>query len=335
MIGSYVRLITTGIDITTYRPADSDDELDIKLRLPTEDRHRSQLDAIRVDTPVGPVPLSSLIDLRYQPRTSIITKKDGELSLNIQANIAETADTNATLMTKQITEWLGANPTAPSVDWKFGGEQQDQAEAFAFLGQAMGAAVFIMFLILLVQFNSFYQTLLILTAVVMSVFGVFLGLIVTDKPFGVFTFIGVVSLAGIVVNNNIVLIDTYNTLRRQLMPKSREDYLNVILLTAAQRLRPVMITTVTTILGLIPMSLGIGVDFTNFIISVDAPSAQWWTGLSQAIAFGLTVATMLTLFFTPSALMFRLCSKVRKASLAAVQKAPRLLPAYQPLVVVM
>lgn len=305
LIGSYVRLITTGIDITTYRPADSDDELDIKLRLPTEDRHRSQLDAIRVDTPVGPVPLSSLIDLRYQPRTSIITKKDGELSLNIQANIAETADTNATLMTKQITEWLGANPTAPSVDWKFGGEQQDQAEAFAFLGQAMGAAVFIMFLILLVQFNSFYQTLLILTAVVMSVFGVFLGLIVTDKPFGVFTFIGVVSLAGIVVNNNIVLIDTYNTLRRQLMPKSREDYMNVILLTAAQRLRPVMITTVTTILGLIPMSLGIGVDFTNFIISVDAPSAQWWTGLSQAIAFGLTVATMLTLFFTPSALMFR------------------------------
>ena len=305
LIGSYVRLITTGIDITTYRPADSDDELDIKLRLPTEDRHRSQLDAIRVDTPVGPVPLSSLIDLRYQPRTSIITKKDGELSLNIQANIAETADTNATLMTKQITEWLGANPTAPSVDWKFGGEQQDQAEAFAFLGQAMGAAVFIMFLILLVQFNGFYQTLLILTAVVMSVFGVFLGLIVTDKPFGVFTFIGVVSLAGIVVNNNIVLIDTYNTLRRQLMPKSREDYMNVILLTAAQRLRPVMITTVTTILGLIPMSLGIGVDFTNFIISVDAPSAQWWTGLSQAIAFGLTVATMLTLFFTPSALMFR------------------------------
>ena len=305
LIGSYVRLITTGIDITTYRPEDTDNELEIRLRLPNEDRHRSQLERIRVDTAAGPVPLSSLIDITYQPRTSIISQKDGERSLNIQANIAENLKTNATLMTGQITEWLNQNPVDSSVSWKFVGQQQDQAEANAFLSQAMAAAVFIMFLILLVQFNSFYQTVLILTAVIMSVFGVFLGLIVTDKPFGVFTFIGVVSLAGIVVNNNIVLIDTYNTLRRQLEPKSREQYLNVILLTAAQRLRPVMITTVTTILGLLPMSLGIGVDFTNFTISVDAPSAQWWTGLAQAIAFGLTVATMLTLFFTPSALMLR------------------------------
>ena len=168
-----------------------------------------------------------------------------------------------------------------------------------FLGKAFGVALFMMAIILVTQFNSFYHAFLILTAVIMSTIGVFVGLIITGQPFGiVMTGVGVISLAGIVVNNNIVLIDTFAHLRRQGM-----DAMEAILRTGAQRLRPVMLTTVTTIFGLLPMTLQININFMTREIVTGAPSSQWWVQLSTAVAFGLTFATALTLLVTPSLLM--------------------------------
>ena len=158
-----------------------------------------------------------------------------------------------------------------------------------------------MALILVTQFNSFYSACLILTAVIMSTIGVFIGLLVTGQPFGiVMGGIGVIALAGIVVNNNIVLIDTFDRLH-----KTGGDIRNVILKTGAQRFRPVLLTTVTTILGLMPMVLGVNVDFVERIVTIGAPAMQWWRQLATSIVFGIGFATVLTLVVTPSALMLR------------------------------
>lgn len=156
-----------------------------------------------------------------------------------------------------------------------------------------------MLIILVTQFNSFYQALLVMSAIVFSTAGVLLGLLVTGLPFGiVMGGIGVIALAGIVVNNNIVLIDTYNEFRQRV-----SDPKEAILRTAAQRMRPVLLTSVTTVLGLMPMVFALTIDVFELSVLVGAPSSQWWTQLSSAIAGGLTFATILTLFLTPCLLM--------------------------------
>ncbi|NIP73366.1 MAG: efflux RND transporter permease subunit, partial [Gammaproteobacteria bacterium] len=171
--------------------------------------------------------------------------------------------------------------------------------------------------ILVTQFNSFYQALLILSAVVFSTVGVLLGLLVTDQPFGiVMSGVGVIALAGIVVNNNIVLIDTYNLLRKNGM-----EPLEAVLRTGAQRLRPVLLTTITTILGLMPMVLGWNIDLISRRIQVGGPSTQWWTQLATAVAGGLAFATLLTLVMTPCLLLLGERRKGRRASVAAPRPA--------------
>jgi multidrug efflux pump len=158
--------------------------------------------------------------------------------------------------------------------------------------------MFVMAIILVTQFNSFYHAFLILTAVIMSTIGVMAGLLITGQPFGiVMTGIGVIALAGIVVNNNIVLIDTFARLKEDGYPP-----IEAILRTGAQRLRPVMLTTITTICGLLPMVFQVNLDFVTREITYGAPSTQWWVQLATAVAFGLTFATILTLVVTPSLL---------------------------------
>ncbi|MEE8535436.1 MAG: efflux RND transporter permease subunit, partial [Kiloniellales bacterium] len=189
----------------------------------------------------------------------------------------------------------------PRVSITFKGEDKEQQAAQSFLIKAFLVAIFLMAIILVTQFNSFYSALLILAAVIMSTVGVMLGLLVTNQPFGiVMSGIGVIALAGIVVNNNIVLIDTHDRLKR-----TATDAREAILRTGAQRLRPVLLTSVTTILGLMPMVLGVNIDFVVREVSIGAPSTQWWRQLSTAIVFGLSFATVLTLVVTPSALMLK------------------------------
>ena len=165
---------------------------------------------------------------------------------------------------------------------------------------AFGAALGLMFIILLAQFNSFYNAILVLLAVVLSTTGVLIGMLVMDQTFSIImTGTGIVALAGIVVNNNIVLIDTYQDFVRY-MPR-----LEAIVRTAEARIRPVLLTTITTMAGLAPMMLGISLDFIGGGYTIDSPTALWWKQLATAVVFGLGVATVLTLVLTPSLLALR------------------------------
>jgi multidrug efflux pump len=186
------------------------------------------------------------------------------------------------------------------VAWEWTGDDEEQRETGAFLGKAFAAALALMFIILLAQFNSFYNSVLVLLAVVMSVAGVLVGLLVMDMSFGmIMTGTGVVALAGIVVNNNIVLIDTYQEYSR-IMPR-----IDAIVRTAEDRIRPVLLTTITTMAGLTPMMFGLSLDFINGGYSINSPTAAFWTNLATAVVFGLGIATVLTLIFTPAMLALR------------------------------
>jgi multidrug efflux pump len=200
----------------------------------------------------------------------------------------------------EITKWLDTSPLPTGINWEWTGDQEDQEESGAFLQSAFSAALGLMFIILLAQFNSFYNAVLVLLAVVLSTTGVLIGMLVMNQPFSIImTGTGIVALAGIVVNNNIVLIDTYQDYAR-FMPR-----VEAIIRTAQDRIRPVLLTTVTTMAGLAPMMFGLSLDFANGGYSIDSPTALWWKQLATAVVFGLGIATVLTLIFTPSMLAAR------------------------------
>ncbi len=297
-VGSAIQLITNGIMVGGYRPDDADDEVDIRVRYPDHLRNIAELDNLTITSAEGNVPISNFVQRVAAPRTGSIERTDGIRTMTIEADVDE--DVLADTKVGELQAYFErTNDWNPAVRVQFKGEDQDQREAQEFLMKAFGAALFLMAIILVTQFNSFYQALLILTAVLFSTVGVLLGLLVTDRPFGVvMSGIGVISLAGIVVNNNIVLIDTFNIIRA-----SGARAFEAALLTCTQRLRPVMLTTITTILGLLPMVLGINFDLVNRKIEIGAPSTQWWTQLATAVAGGLAFATILTLIVTPSLLV--------------------------------
>jgi multidrug efflux pump len=300
LVGRAIQMMTTGIKLGEYRPDDADEEIDIRTRYPEDDRTLDQLDRIRVHTGEGAVPIANFVTKSAKPQTGTLQRVDQRRVMSVKADVEEglLVDTKV----RELKTWIAEQADIdPDVSVTFKGEDEEQAKAEAFLGKAFAVALFIMAIILVTQFNSFYSAFLILSAVVMSTIGVFIGLIVTGQPFGiVMGGIGVIALAGIVVNNNIVLIDTFDRLS-----KTTHDVRLAILRTGAQRLRPVLLTTVTTILGLMPMVLSMNVDLFQRTIDIGAPSTQWWRQLSTAIVFGLAFATVLTLVVTPSALMVR------------------------------
>jgi len=297
LVGAMVQLVTNGIKIGEYRPDDSDDEIDIRVRYPERYRTLSQIDELRIPSGNGLVPISTFVERVPAQKVSTITRIDMRRTISIDADV----DSNY-LVSDVVAELRQLLPTLdldPRVSAAFRGGTEDQEEDMAFLERAMLMALAIMAIILVTQFNSIYQAGLILTAVLFSTGGVLLGHLIMDKPFGVImSSVGVITLAGIVVNNNIVLIDTYNVLRK----RGLEAY-DAVLRTCAIRLRPVLLTTVTTIIGLMPMVLGVNINLIGRSVSVGAPSSQWWTQLASSVAGGLAFATLLTLLLTPSLLM--------------------------------
>ena len=219
--------------------------------------------------------------------------------MSIDADVA--SDYLVNDVVNELREMLPTLALDPRVSAEFRGGTEDQEEDMRFLARAMMMALAIMAIILVTQFNSIYQAGLILTAVLFSTGGVLLGHLIMGKPFGVImSSVGVITLAGIVVNNNIVFIDTYNVLRGR-----GAEAFEAVLRTCAVRLRPVLLTTVTTIIGLMPMVMGVNIDFIGREISVGAPSSQWWTQLASSVAGGLAFATILTLLLTPNLLMIQ------------------------------
>jgi multidrug efflux pump len=299
LVGAMVQLVTNGIKIGEYRPDDSDDEIDIRVRYPEDSRSLAQIDELRIPTEQGLVPISTFVERVPAQKVSNIRRIDMRRTMSIDADVAANVLVND--MVAELRKEMPDLNIDPRVSLTFGGSTQDQEEDQAFLARAMLMALAIMAIILVTQFNSIYQAGLILTAVVFSTGGVLLGHLIMGKPFGVImSSVGVITLAGIVVNNNIVLIDTFNVFRSR-----GEKAFDAILRTGAVRLRPVMLTTVTTIVGLMPMVMGVNINFIDREVSIGAPSSQWWTQLASSVAGGLAFATVLTLLLTPSLLMIQ------------------------------
>lgn len=299
LVGSTVQFVTNGLKIGEYRPDDVDDELDIRVRFPEADRYIGKLDELRLKTSSGLVPIGNFVERIAQPKTDLIRHIDSKRVLTVEANMVP--GELLSLELPKLMEQLPSLNIDPRVELTVKGQNEQQEESQAFLLNAFFIALFVMAIILVTQFNSFYQAFLILSAVLFSIVGVFLGLLIFQKPFGtIMSGVGVIALAGIVVNNNIVLIDTYNILR-----KEGHNATDAILRTGAQRLRPVLMTTVTTILGLLPMVMEVNIDFIGRFVDVGGPSTQWWSQLATAVAGGLAFATLLTLVLTPCLLALK------------------------------
>ncbi|SDQ94086.1 efflux RND transporter permease subunit [Pseudovibrio sp. Tun.PSC04-5.I4] len=300
-VGAMVQLVTNGVLIGDYRPSDSEDEVDIRVRLPKRERTLDKFEELRLQTPLGLVPLSNFMKRTPKQKVASITRRDGQFSLDVKAGVNQD-DFLITEKEKEIKQWLDAQTWPDGVFYKFRGANEEQAKSQAFLMKALIGALFLMFIILLTQYNSFYQSFLTLSTVVMSVFGVLLGMIVTGQKFSIImTGTGIVALAGIVVNNAIVLIDTYNRFR-----EDGQDPIDAALRTSAQRVRPVMLTTITTIAGLIPMATQISFDFANQVTTFGSVTASWWVQLSTAVISGLAFSTLLTLIVIPISLVMPL-----------------------------
>lgn len=297
-VGAMVQLVTNGILIGTSRPDDSEDEVDIRVRLPEEQRTLDRFEQLKLRTPNGQVPIRNFIERKPQQKVSQIIRRDGLYAMDVKADVIEELGLTPDDKVTELDSWLKTQSWPENVSFRFRGADEEQKESGAFLGKAMLGSLFLMFIILVTQFNSFYQTFLTLSTVVMSVVGVLIGMMVTGQKFSIImTGTGVVALAGIVVNNAIVLIDTYNRFRHDGM-----EPLEAILKTSAQRIRPILLTTITTIAGLVPMATQINFNFFDQVIAVGGVTAIWWVQLSTAIISGLAFSTFLTLIVIPSML---------------------------------
>lgn len=303
-------MITNGLKFSSYRPSDSSEEIDIIARYPEDYRSLTQLDRIKITTNSGEVPISNFIKIIPKHKTGNINLVDSKRVYTINADVEEGLLVDTKL--KELQIWLKNNPLPKEIIVKYKGDNEKQNESSSFLLKAFFIALFMIGIILITQFDSYYSAVLILSAVLFSTIGVMIGLIITGRPFGiVMNGLGVISLAGIIVNNNIILIDTYNVLKKQL-----KDPIEAALRTGLQRARPIMLTASTTALGLLPMMLEINLDFISRDISIGSPSMQWWSQLSSSIIFGICFGTILTLIVTPSLLVLgeRLFSKKEAAA---------------------
>ena len=359
-VGAMVQLVTRGLLLDTMRVPSSDEEIEIRVRLPEKDRLLSTLDTLKVRTADGLIPLSNFIIRTPVPKLAEISRIDQTRYMDVKADVTPglmkmvsgTGESETTLATlrpagadsdfvtlegdtfkitdrtlaadgldlqadynsqqlrlvpvngneriAEITKWVEDADLPDGITYEWTGDQEEQAESQAFLSSAFTAALGLMFIILLAQFNSVYNSVLVLVAVVLSTAGVLIGMLVMDQTFSIImTGTGIVALAGIVVNNNIILIDTYQEFS-QYMPR-----IEAIIRTAQSRIRPVLLTTITTMAGLAPMMFGLSLDFANGGYTIDSPTALWWKQLATAVVFGLGIATVLTLVLTPSLLAIR------------------------------
>ncbi len=302
-ISEMVKAAISGTKLGTYR--EGEDEYDIIARMP-EERRTTLADIENLLVPAidgSPVPLSTIA------RVSLSTGYGSIRHLDQNRVVTLTADTfgrNSNEVLKEVQQRLAPLDVPGGYQINYSGEQEEQEKAVLFLSKAFVGAILLIMLVLITQFNSVLQTLIVMSSVVLSLTGVFLGLMITATPFGVImTGIGVISLAGVVVNNAIVLIDYINQLIREGME------LHAALIRAGMvRFRPVLLTAATTILGLLPMAVGISYDFKTFSWEIGGESADWWGPMAVAVIFGLAFATLLTLVVVP--VLYSLLTQTRQ-----------------------
>ena len=305
-IGSVIRLVTNGVLVGNFRPDDSEEEIEIRARLPKDERNIDQLDQLSIETQGGSIPISNITTKSYRDSVPNISKLNGKFAFVVKANTDYGVNTDQKV--GEIEKWLADQEWSEDLKFQFRGADEEQKEAGDFLSKAAVAALALMFIILITQFNSFYQTFLTLFTVILSVFGVMLGILITGQTFSIImTGTGIVALAGIVVNNAIVFIDTYNTNLRE-----SRDPIRSVIQTSNERFRPILLTTITTIMGLIPMATQVTFDFIGRDVLVGGITSSWWVQMSTAIIFGLSFSTILTLVLLPTLLVMPYVIKNRK-----------------------
>jgi multidrug efflux pump len=291
--GTFAQLITTGALIGTYRPDDSRDDIDIRIRLPEQKRSLDELRTLKIQTNEGLVPLSNFMTIEPQPAVNVLYRENSQPSIYVKANVAKGLFANDKIA--EINKWIGQQKWPEGLQFKFRGSDEDQQESFAFLIKAFLASVFMMFMILIVQYNSFYHSIITLSTVTMSTVGVLLGMLITRQYFSVImTGTGIVALGGVVVSHSIVLIDTFHRLR-----DAGQHPVEAAIRTCAQRMRPVLLTSITAMLGLLPMVFQLNVNMFDRKVFIGSMTSAWWVHLSTAMVFGLMLATILTLILTP------------------------------------
>ncbi len=296
-VGQAIQFATNGAFAGRFRPDDTDQELDIRVRFPDTARNLSTFDQLKIMTPQGPVPASYFVTREATPQVTGINRRDGQRVVVIQANAKEGVAANQVISRlRPAIEKAGISET---VRWKFRGADEETQEAGMFFVVAMLVSLFMMGMILLWQFNSFWGVFCTLFAVILSTVGVLLGIQV--NLLGTFDYIsiimagtGVVALFGVIVGHNIVLVDSYYQLKRAGEPADR-----AALRAAAMRFRPVLLTTLTAVVGLLPLMFQVEPNFRTGAIEYKPPGSEWWVQMAGAIVWGLSFATFLTLLLTP------------------------------------
>ena len=296
-VGQAIQYVTGGVLVGRFRPDDAQDELDIRVRFTPEGRNVTAFDTLKIPTAQGPVPVSYFVKRIPAQQVTTIQRRNSQRVVLIQANMAKGAAAN--LKIAELKPWLQKASIDSSVRWKFSGADEEGQKAAVFFVTAISASLFMMMIILLWQFNSFYGVFVTLSAVVLSTAGVLLGVQMNvahtfDYVSVIMLGTGVVALAGVVVGHNIVLVDTFYQLRHQGYAADE-----AAVRAATQRFRPVMLTTLVTVVGLLPLMFQIHPDFGQAIMEYQAPGSEWWVQLSGAVVWGLSFATLLTLLVTP------------------------------------
>jgi multidrug efflux pump len=296
-LAPYVQLITSGVKLGTYRDSETGDELDIRVRLPEDERTFDALDSMRIATAQGLVPVSNFIERTAVPKVANIQRRNQVYVMNVAAGLTNLPEgVYAADKVAELQGWIAEQNFPETVSVVFGGAEEQMGDANAFIVQALGMAMAIIFFVLLLEYNSFYQVMVTLSTVVMSVAGVLLGMLATGMTFSaIMTGLGIVALAGIVVKNGIVLIDTYNDYHRH----EGVEAVKAMLLTVSQRVRPVLLTAFLTALGVIPMWANVEFDFIRREIVIGGLAGSWFIHLSAALVSGLFFSTALTLVMVP------------------------------------
>jgi multidrug efflux pump len=296
MIANAIRNAINGEEIAQFRVGD--DEYPINIRYPEAFRRDlNQLSQLEVVHEGKRIPLGAVADIRVRSGPGVIKRLDLKKTVQVWGDFKEGVQNKEEVRSK-IAAWMQAFPTPEGYAVERGEGQKMQDDATAFLGKAFMIAIFLIFMVLVIQFNSLAQPLIILVAVLLSIGGVLWGFALTGQTFVLITSgIGVISLAGVVVNNAIVLID-YTNLRIAMGLPLRE----AVVSAGKTRLRPVLLTAITTVLGLVPMALGISFDFHSFSWQIGSESSEWWKSMAWTIIYGLSFATVMTLVIVPNLL---------------------------------
>ena len=292
-VGAAIQMITNGLLVDKFRPADAEDEIDIRARFPIDERSIGQLDQLTVRTGAGVVPISNFVERKPQAQTGERLRKNRRYTVTLAANTIEGVQGGKKRV--DLDRWLEAQEWPEGVGFRFRGSGEDEREASTFLKQAMLAALFLIFVILVAQFDSFYQTAITLLTVPLSVIGVLIGMLLTGQTFSVImTGAGILALTGLVVSNAIILIHTFNYHR-----EDGAEPVTAIMRSCIESVRPMVLTTLTTIIGLVPMALQWNFNIFAGSIETGSVTSVWWVQFATALIFGLGFSTLLTLVLVP------------------------------------